>query len=79
MRFTTLDIKENKPMVRFVRSRVEAIGTRLVGDNLLNIYDSDEVIDILKGKIEKHKKASNLTMFVPMWESHIKYLEKLSS
>ncbi len=78
MKFTTLDIKDNRSMVGFIRSRVKPIGTRLIGPDLLNVYDSEDAITVLESKIQRNKTTIN-AKFVPMWESHIKYLEKLSS
>ncbi len=77
MRFTTRDIADNIGMVNFVRTRAKARHTKLVDDYLLNVYDTEDIIEILNDKIKRHDPKMN--RFVPIWKNHIKYLKKMSS
>ena len=77
MRFTTRDIADNIGMVNFVRGKAKqkVLCTKLVDDYLLNVYDTDDIIEILNDKIKRHDPKMN--RFVPIWKNHIKYLKKM--
>ena len=79
MKFTTKDIKENKVLRNFIRTRVTTSKTRLVDNYLLNVYDTKLVIGILKDKIQHHSKGTNSTKYIPQWEAHIKYLQEMEN
>jgi len=77
MTFTSKDIAANRSLKNFLRTSVRTDKTKLIGDYLFNVYKVDDVIELLKQRIEKHSKGSNVAKYIPMWKENIKYLESM--
>ena len=79
MKFTSRDIRENKPLRSFIRTQVRTDKTIVKDKYLFNVYDTQNVIKVLRMKIKKYEGGGNIAKFVPKWKQHIKYLENLGS
>ena len=79
MTFTSRDIQHDTGLRNFIRTRITSDRVKLVDGYLLNIYDTEEIIDVLKAKIKKHSKGTNCTRYIPKWKDHIKSLKAMSS
>ena len=79
MKFTSRDIRENKPRRSFIRSQIVPSESIVKDRFLFNVYDTQNVIKVLRMKIKKYEGGGNIAKFIPKWEEHIKYLENLGS
>lgn len=79
MKFTSRDIRENKPLRSFIRSQIVPSESIVKDRFLFNVYDTQNVIEVLRMKIKKYEGGGNIAKFVPKWKQHIKYLENLRS
>jgi len=78
MKFTSYDIRHNRGLKNFIRTSVRTDKTKIVDNYLLNIYDTQDVIETLERKINRHK-VGNCAKFVPLWKSHIEALKSMQS
>lgn len=81
MRFISKDIKENKPLRSFIRTKVrprgEVFKTIVLDNYLYNIYDTKHVIRDIEKLIAIHEKGTNSTCYIPRWRGYIKTLQEL--
>ena len=79
MKFTSRDIRENKPLRSFIRTQVRTDKAIVKDKYLFNVYDTQNVIKVLRMKIKKYEGGGNVAKYIPTWKQHIKYLENLGS
>ena len=81
MRFTSKDIKDNKPLRSFIRTKIrprkEVFKTVVMDNFLYNVYDSKIMIRDINRLIRKHEKGTNSTKYIPRWQGYIKVLEDM--
>jgi hypothetical protein len=78
MTFTTNDIRENKKLAAFIRTRIRPPEkTKVMNKNLYNVYNTKCVIKQIDRMILKHSKGTNCTKYIPVWKKHIEFLESL--
>ena len=82
MRFTSKDIKHNKPLRSFIRTKIkprnEVFKTVVMDNYLYNVYDSKIMIRDINKLIAKHEKGTNSTKYIPRWRGYIKTLEEIN-